>query len=145
MKYKKNKIGIGQRNKVRIIEMRKHNKSLHEIGRSVGLTGERVRQLERVWGLPARGMIKVERVNRVCSNPKCLTVMCLKSTDKRQNCCKKCYLAKFKKTLAQKREIWRRKHYNYYHKVMVKRPDFKAYVKRCNDKYQKNKKNKKNV
>lgn len=141
VKYMQNKMSIGNQNKNKIIKMREHGKSLHQIGRAVGLTGERIRQLERVWGIEARGYRRKTRISRLCSNQKCLKPMSLLPSDKRQNCCKKCYMASFpKKTIAEKRRIWREKHIRYYHNVMKKRKNFKAYVKSCNDKYQKNKK-----
>jgi hypothetical protein len=138
MKIKK--ISIGQLNKNKIIRLGDQGKSLHYIGRAVGLTGERIRQLEKVWGLRARCLFVVARIERRCLNKNCKKIMLVKKSEKRMYCCKKCFLSKFpKKTIAEKRKIWRDKHYAYYHKVMVKRKDFKAYVKRCNDKYQKNK------
>lgn len=135
----KNKIPLGQRSKAVILKLRKEGKSLEAIGRVIKLSRERVRQLERVWGLPARQKILKARVDRACANPKCRKIMHLLPTDRRQNCCRACHYDKFKKTLSERRKIWRERHYRYYHKVMVNRPDFKKYIKSCNDKYQKNK------
>ena len=127
-------------NKVKIVRLRDQGKSLQHIGRIVGLTGERVRQLERIWGLSARGRTLKKRIERKCLNRKCNKVMNLLERDGRKHCCRKCALARFpKRSVAEQRKIWREKHSRYYHEVMMKRKGFKAYVKRCNDKYQKNK------
>ena len=123
-----------------IRRMRNSGKTLQRIGDAVGLTRERVRQLEVQMGFPKRPLQRATRIQKPCKNPNCKNVMVLLiSGSKRKFCSRECQRGStVKKTIEEKRAIWNKRTKDYYHNVLKKRPDFKDLVKARNDKYYKN-------
>jgi glutaredoxin len=121
----------------KIKRMRAIGYSLYKIGSKIGLTGERVRQLEAKMGLPPRGKKVTVLVDRKCAH--CKKIMKVKSYLTKKFCSKECLKASRPpgRTPEMVKDYRRLKSIRYYYNVIKKRPDFHEYVKRNNDKAQK--------
>lgn len=140
-KNKKKRFMEAYRKKVIIEKLRNKGKTLEEIGTVLGITRERVRQIEAEMGMPKRGHKKVERIEKCCGNPKCGKMMLLLPSSPKRYCSKKCRKdCRLRKTIAEKRAWWNMRTKKYYHTVLKLKPNFKEIVRERNLKYYKNKK-----
>jgi len=123
----------------KIKRMRNIGYSLNKIGVRLAITGERVRQLEALMGLPPRGRREIVLVDRKCGNPKCKKVMRIKPYLPQKYCSKECLriMRPPGRTPEMVKDYRRLKAIRYYHNVIKKRVDFHEWVKKNNDKAQK--------
>ncbi len=126
-------------NRTIIMSYRKEGKTLQAIADKIGVTRQRIEQIEASLGLPKRGHRKAPRVTKPCANPKCGKIMSFTINGyKKRYCSKKCqHACKIKRTIAEKRAMWNKKTKDYYHNVLKLRPDFHDIVRRNNEKYYK--------
>lgn len=126
-------------NRTLIIGYRKEGKTLQAIANKLGVTRQRIEQIEYSLGLPKRGHKKAPRISVKCANPKCDRMMSFTINGaKKKYCTKKCRQScKIHRTIAEKRAIWNKRTKDYYHNVLKKRPDFHEIVRRNNEKYYK--------
>lgn len=137
-KNKKKRFMEAYKKKVIIEKMRNKGSTLEEIGEKLGVTRERVRQIEMEMGFPKRGHPKMERLSIPCSNPACKEILHVLPTTPKKYCSKKCRRAcRVRKTIAEKRAYWNMRTKNYYHTVLKLKPNFKELVRERNLKYYK--------
>ncbi len=131
-----------------IIALREDNYTLEQIGEIIGVSRERIRQLEKVMGLLPRGkgrkkgMIYAERVEKKCQNKKCRKLMTLiPSHADRKFCSKKCWfdflpLGPKRMTHEQFKVYNNQRMKAYYRKYLKGTPAFKEKTRERNKRYQ---------
>ena len=127
-----------EKNREIIKVMKEAGHTLESIGNKIGLTRERVRQIEMEMGFPKRQGRRAPRIEKQCKNPNCdkkITLL-VSAQFSKMFCSKKCkHACRLRKTIAEKRAYWNLRTKTYYHNVLKKRPDFKERVRERNMKY----------
>lgn len=125
--------------------LREKNLTLGDIGKIMGVSRERIRQLETIMGLSPRGhtgpRVRAIRLKRKCKNPKCKKEMSLvPSLSHIKYCSRKCWLEMqpigvARMSLKEKREYWNKRTRKYYHEKLKNNPKFIAKTKERNLSY----------
>lgn len=122
-----------------ILTLRNQGKTLDEIGREIGVTRERIRQIgKKIPGFRNKNPAKMYRLFCAVCGKEYEQRAYLSKKIKHRHCSRVCWeksLVKNTRTLAEKRAIWNARTKAYYHSKLRGTPKFVAKTKLANQKY----------